>query len=195
MWGGFGNAALNDGGRYDPAGNLWTAVSSAGAPPARWLHTAVWTGRGMIVWGGFNGNINLNTGGHYDAAEDCWRAMATLGAPPARQGHTSLWTGRRMMVQGGLGGSGTSYFKDIFSYDPGHPDFRITHIASSGGNIILDFPSVTGYTYTLWHSDDPTSGPWTGSALPPLFGTGSTLTFTLPAPSDPRGFYRVKAAP
>ena len=149
----------------------------------------------FCVWGGFNGDINLNTGGHYDAAADRWTAMTTLGAPPARQGHTSFWTGSRMMVQGGLGGGNSGYFNDIFSYDPGYAAFQITNLASSGGNILLDFPSVTGYTYTLWHSDNPTSGPWTGSGLPPLAGTGSTLTFTLPAPADPRGFYRVKAEP
>ena len=195
VWGGFGNAALNDGGRYDPAANLWTAVSSAGAPPARWLHTAVWTGRGMIVWGGVNGNINLNTGGHYDAAADRWTAMTPIGAPPARQWHPSLWTGSRMMVQGGLGGGSSGYFNDIFSYSPGYAAFQITNFASIGGNILLDFPSVTGYTYTLWHSDNLASGPWTGGGLPPLAGTGSTLTFTFAAPSHPRRFYRIKADP
>ncbi len=30
----------------------WTALPTAGAPTARYLHTAVWTGRAMIVWGG-----------------------------------------------------------------------------------------------------------------------------------------------
>ena len=56
IWGGWGGYAgsrfFNDGGRYDPAGNSWTAVSTNGAPAARTEHTAVWTGREMIVWGG-----------------------------------------------------------------------------------------------------------------------------------------------
>jgi N-acetylneuraminic acid mutarotase len=53
VWGGSGSGGfLNDGGRYNPAGNSWTAMSTTGAPAARALHTAVWTGTVMIVWGG-----------------------------------------------------------------------------------------------------------------------------------------------
>jgi hypothetical protein len=52
VWGGFTGSVLNDGGRYNPAANTWTAVTTTGAPAARELHTAVWTGSGMIVWGG-----------------------------------------------------------------------------------------------------------------------------------------------
>ena len=58
VWGGYGNGSsyLNDGGRYNPAGNSWTATSTTGAPAAAREHTAVWTGSEMIVWGGFNGS-------------------------------------------------------------------------------------------------------------------------------------------
>ena len=56
VWGGAdgGSGYLNDGGRYNPAANSWTAVSTTGAPAARYSHTAVWTGSEMIVWGGYN---------------------------------------------------------------------------------------------------------------------------------------------
>ena len=33
----------------------------------RYLHTAVWTGSQMIVWGGANGSVSFNTGGRYCA--------------------------------------------------------------------------------------------------------------------------------
>ena len=57
VWGGYETAAaLNDGGRYNPAANSWTAVPTTGAPAARYRHTAVWTGSEMIVWGGYNGS-------------------------------------------------------------------------------------------------------------------------------------------
>ena len=59
---------MNDGGRYNPAGNSWTAVSTTGAPAARYHHTAVWTGSEMIVWGGYNGSSYLNDGGRYNPA-------------------------------------------------------------------------------------------------------------------------------
>ena len=55
VWGGMGGAfpaiELNDGGRFNPASNAWTAVTTNGAPVARDYHTAVWTGSEMIVWG------------------------------------------------------------------------------------------------------------------------------------------------
>ena len=35
------NHSFNDGGRYDPAANRWTATSTTGAPTARRSHTAV----------------------------------------------------------------------------------------------------------------------------------------------------------
>src|SRR6516165_291305 len=47
--------------------DTWTATSTTNAPSARTLHTAVWTGSEMIVWGGTDGQGNfLNTGGRYD---------------------------------------------------------------------------------------------------------------------------------
>ncbi len=36
VWGGQGLGALNDGGRYNPAANSWSALATAGAPVARW---------------------------------------------------------------------------------------------------------------------------------------------------------------
>jgi N-acetylneuraminic acid mutarotase len=65
VWGGLAynpNQDFNTGGRYNPGTNSWTATSTSNAPTARSLHTAVWTGSEMIVWGG-----GLNTGGRYCA--------------------------------------------------------------------------------------------------------------------------------
>ena len=39
--------------------NSWTALQTNGAPPARYLHTAVWTGREMIIFGGYD-TVSLN---------------------------------------------------------------------------------------------------------------------------------------
>src|SRR4029077_13786328 len=61
VWGGFfndgSNHYLNTGGRYNPSTDSWTATSTTGAPAGRSLHTAVWTGSEMIVWGGNAGGI------------------------------------------------------------------------------------------------------------------------------------------
>jgi len=63
------NQYLNTGGRYDPGTDSWTATSTTGAPSGRYLHTGVWTGSEMIVWGGGDGNSAFNTGGKYCAAQ------------------------------------------------------------------------------------------------------------------------------
>jgi len=51
-------STLNTGGRYDPGTDSWTATNTTNAPSARALHTAIWTGSEMIVWGGTDGNAN-----------------------------------------------------------------------------------------------------------------------------------------
>src|SRR5262245_40334051 len=76
---------------------VWTATSRTNAPTARELHTAVWTGSEMIIWGGF-----ANTGGRYDPSTDSWTATSTTNAPTGRFGHTAVWTGNEMIVWGGF---------------------------------------------------------------------------------------------
>jgi len=50
VWGGeHDNVALNSGGRYNPATDVWTAITTTNAPTGRQFHTAVWTGTEMIV--------------------------------------------------------------------------------------------------------------------------------------------------
>ena len=67
VWGGdfgFGNF-LNTGGRYNPKTDSWMATSLVNVPSERDSHTAVWTGREMIVWGG-GAYSDSNTGGRYN---------------------------------------------------------------------------------------------------------------------------------
>ena len=97
VWGGTRRLqrTWNDGGRYDPAADSWTAVSPTGAPTPRANHTAVWTGSEMIVWGGSSGASFLNDGGRYHPAANTWTAPSATGAPAARaQSHGSV-DGRR----------------------------------------------------------------------------------------------------
>ena len=78
-------------------------------PDARYLHTAVWTGSEMIVWGGVGGGTFLSTGWRYDPATDAWTATATSDAPSPRNLHTAVWTGREMIVWGGDVNTGGRY--------------------------------------------------------------------------------------
>jgi N-acetylneuraminic acid mutarotase len=67
VWGGVTgvNSPVNSGGIYDPALNQWIAATPfSGAPDGRRLHSAVWTGSRMIVWGGTrNGGVRFANGG------------------------------------------------------------------------------------------------------------------------------------
>jgi N-acetylneuraminic acid mutarotase len=199
VWGGDDstgtNSTLNNGGRYSPSGNSWTAVTTTGAPPARAFHAAVWTGSEIIVWGG---NYSfLNDGGRYSPAGNSWTALTTVGAPAGRSYHTAVWTGSEMIVWGGWKGgfSDTDFFNDTFSYTPNDKGFRITSAVLEGGNLLVSFPSVTGRSYTLWQSDSMNEGTWTDTGLPVQGGTGETLTFTIAAPVPGRRFFRVQGTP
>jgi N-acetylneuraminic acid mutarotase len=104
VWGGSGcgdNCFFNNGGRYNPTTDTWTATNIANAPEARWHHTAVWTGSEMIVWGGTNQTIYLKNGGRYNPTTDSWTATDIVSAPRGRVGHTAVWTGGEMIVFGG----------------------------------------------------------------------------------------------
>jgi hypothetical protein len=55
VWGGedgFGSY-FNTGGRYNPITDNWRGTSTIYPPLRRAVHTAVWTGSEMIVWGGY----------------------------------------------------------------------------------------------------------------------------------------------
>ena len=93
---------LNTGGRYNPGTDSWIATSTTNAPAARFMHTAVWTGSEMIVWGGWDDPNVFNTGGKYNPGTNSWTATSTTNAPTARYAHTAVWTGSEMIVWGGL---------------------------------------------------------------------------------------------
>ncbi len=82
--------------------DTWAVTTTVNAPDARELHTAVWTGSEMVVWGGSNfSSGNLNTGARYNPATDSWTATSVVNAPSARAYHTAVWTGSEMIVWGG----------------------------------------------------------------------------------------------
>src|SRR6266567_831433 len=84
--------------------DTWTATTNA--PSGRFLHTAVWTGSEMIVWGGHDSWNYVNTGGRYNPSTDTWAPTSTTNAPSGRYYHTAVWTGSEMIIWGGLGNLG-----------------------------------------------------------------------------------------
>jgi hypothetical protein len=106
------------------------------------MHTAVWTGEEMIIWGGC-GSANsctqfLGDGARYNTSTDSWTPITTTLALSPRYRHTAVWTGSNMLVWGGqsnLGGltNGAHYNPGNDSWTPmsgsNAPSSRITHTA------------------------------------------------------------------
>lgn len=65
-------------------------------------HTAVWTGREMVVWGGSGDPAAdpLTDGAAFDPAAGTWRKIAPAPLTP-RSGAQAVWTGSEMLVFGG----------------------------------------------------------------------------------------------
>jgi N-acetylneuraminic acid mutarotase len=167
VWGGTivsNNTFTNTGGRYNPALDQWTPMSTFAAPTSRVGHVAVWGNGEMIVHGGVEvfASAAVQTGGRYNPSSDSWTATANTGAPP-RAAHTAIWTGSYMLVWGGnlsqFGGqqnTGAKYdpasgWSDISS--TGAPSARMGHSAVWTGTRMLvwgggsDSTSIFGKGY------------------------------------------------
>ncbi len=108
IWGGgvgfFGGASFNDGARYNPTTNTWTAMSNTGAPSARSEFCSVWTGTELLVWGGIDylpGGQIFNDGARYNPTNNSWTPMTSTGAPSARWNGGAVWTGTEMLISTG----------------------------------------------------------------------------------------------
>jgi hypothetical protein len=80
VWGGeTSSGPTSTGAVLDVCDGTWTPtdISSGDLPSARSGHTAIWTGKAMLVWGGFDGTA-LGDGGVYT---HCWGTPATSLIP------------------------------------------------------------------------------------------------------------------
>jgi N-acetylneuraminic acid mutarotase len=185
IWGGYfldfsGEHFLNTGARYNPSTDSWATTSTANAPAGRYLHTSVWTGSEMIVWGGFGSSGDLSTGGRYNPGTNGWIATTSTNAPVGRDSHTAVWTGSEMIAWGGYDGS--QYLNTGARYNPGTdswtatstinaPDARALHTAIWTGNKMVVWG---GLSYPIYFS--------TGGSYNPIADSW-TATSTTSAPS------------
>jgi N-acetylneuraminic acid mutarotase len=194
----------NDGGRYNPSTDSWTATSIANAPSGRYGHTAIWTGSEMIVWGGFDSVNGSNTGGKYDPNTDSWMATSTANAPSSRYLHTAVWTGDEMIVWGGGGtdvarlNTGGRYRPDTDSWRAtsttgNAPEGRDWHTAVWIGSEMLVWGGISLYSWSdsggvyCAQSGSPSPTP-TASPTPtptPTPCTGACSPTPRPRPSPP----------
>jgi N-acetylneuraminic acid mutarotase len=162
--------------------DTWKPTAAPMEP--RELHTAIWTGAEMIVWGGegsgIGGSVYLNTGGRYTPSTDTWIPTSIEpGVPGGRSGHTAVWTGTEMIVWGGY--NGTIELNSGGRYNPvgdswiatasgaGVPDIRRYHTAVwTGSEMIVwggshfdqyTFPKNTGGRY------NPVTDTWIATSV------------------------------
>lgn len=91
----------DNGAAYDARTDTWTELQRS----PYWSlagHSAIWTGREMIVWGGVG---MQDRGAAFDPERNTWRTIAP-GPLDGRHRHAAVWTGKEMLVWGGQGGEG-----------------------------------------------------------------------------------------
>jgi hypothetical protein len=194
VWGGttgfgFEETFLNDGGRYDPVTDSWSAISVINAPAARQSHGVVWTDNRMMVFGGRIGSptasVVTNTGGLYDPLADSWIATSLENAPllvaPAM-----FWTGSTVIVWGW-----DSVDNKVYGavYDPVTDEWSpITdHHAPKGSYFSRSSADWTGSEMVVWSGGswyfyDPVADEWreslasnTGSVSEPVRVAGNLV--------------------
>jgi Galactose oxidase, central domain len=174
-----------------PGAAGWARLPRAPIAP-RSEYAAIWTGKKMIVWGGYSGNTQYGDGAAYDPATRTWTKLAA--SPLAGQDlPVTVWTGKDMLIFGGSGTSGAS--SHGAAYDPATNTWRkLAPIpASLGGNLTGSgsYAVWTGKVMVAWgffgngggaHGGgslaaatyNPAANSWTtGTAAPgraPLFG-------------------------
>ena len=193
-WGGGCCAEFNnDGGSYAPATNSWRRLPK---PPVvgRQASAGAWTGREMIVAGGFTERqgsdgvtraVILRDAAAYNPTSNAWRTLPPL--PAGRRDMTAVWTGRDLLVVGGSGAAGR-LLVGVFAYRPSTnrwrmlaplPRGRSSHSAVWtgkqlivwGGSITRDGELITpntGLVYT------PANNRWTPIAPAPIPGRNNT---------------------
>lgn len=162
----------SSGARYNPTNDSWVQTSVAGVPHSRMNHTAVWTGREMIVWGGCSFIMDVCRpsqvgpgGGRYNPSTDTWTLTNTANAPLPRQAHTMVWTGSRAIVWGGF--SDTAPLNTGAVYNPSNDSWTPTAAVASG---------IARYYHTAV---------WTGKEMIMWGGTNSNAAFNTGARYNP----------
>jgi hypothetical protein len=189
---GYAIPSFPSGGCTDDSWQVSSLTNGTGArvPSARQLHTTVWTGSELIVWGGWDGaSVAYRDGGVYDPATDSW-ALSSLSngagtnVPAARFRHTAVWTGTEMIVWGGRNAAGTP-LNTGGRYDPAADSWISSSLTNASGTNVptaRQFHTAvwTGSAMIVWGgaADDASNAVNTGGVFDPLtdgWTTGSVL--------------------
>ena len=91
--------SFSDAAAYDPAADRWERLPRS--PLAAHGSAAFWTGRELLVWGGWGERDDqIVDGVAYDPARRSWRRLAPWRAAQGLA-WSAVWTGRELLVWGG----------------------------------------------------------------------------------------------
>ena len=127
-----GLTALNDGVKYNPTTDKWTAI--ANSPVHRFGHSAIMNGNEMIVFGGDSVSSSTGCTGpgfssnqiwKYNIVSNTWTGpIAVTGTVPSpRRDHVAVNAGSQMLVYGGSRtfdgtcSSSVNYLGETYSFD------------------------------------------------------------------------------
>jgi hypothetical protein len=163
-------------------GSTNTELFDPGPLAPRGGHSVTWTGKEMLVWGGWGdevGRVRFADGAAYDPETDRWRIIAE--APlTGRRNHFAAWTGREMVIVGGDGRT------DGAAYDPVRDSWRDLAAApfGIGASEVLEDEgrATTGDVLVVWNVTadrvaryDAASGSWMEMPGPDLGASSGVL--------------------
>jgi N-acetylneuraminic acid mutarotase len=173
--------------------DTWTPTSITNAPTERYVHTAVWTGSEMIVWGGAISPplVFRNSGGRYNPNTDTWVATSITNAPAARDLHTAIWTRSEMIIWGGYDGTG-NLLNTGARYDPstdtwvaistiGAPSGRYGHTVVWTGKEMIVWGGLSGGSFqNTGGRYNPSTDTWVPTTITkaPMRRIGHTAVWT-----------------
>jgi N-acetylneuraminic acid mutarotase len=197
----FGEALRNDTWGYDPGGNTWTNLSPPGAlPPARDSGAMAYdSNRGKVfLFGGYDGSAYLNDTFAYDRKLNTWTFVDPAGkqVPPGRDLAAMVYDSVRGKVLLFGGWNGSTFFNDIWAFDPDAntwtdlspagplPSARLTH------SLVYDSTNGVVYLFGGWKEGgidlndlwvyDPGANTWTERAPsggPPAAREGQSMVY------------------
>lgn len=120
VWGGNFSVATDNGFRYNPSTNVWTAIPTTGQPSARSEFGMQFISNRLVVWGGLSsGGTLLNDGAVLNFATNTWSTINTTGAPSARMSYSCVnntiqnsmivWAGKSSTSVENVVGDGAMY--------------------------------------------------------------------------------------
>lgn len=166
-----------------PQAGTWSPIATPTVLAGRYLHSAVWTGTEMIIWGGltFYDMSSRFAPDHaaYSLAQDSWRSISDTNAPELRWGHTAVWTGSEMLIWGGSTVKGTGGETNTGGrYDPIADSWTPMSTTNAPSGLKEHTAIWTGEEMIVWGGTEAAGGDYSGGRYNPASDTWTRMSTT-----------------